>query len=232
MASRATLTKHKTTILLAASVVLPAALALARYTQAKLSSSSKMAFNLHPSLNNGLTKGSPNFTGGKLRCKCASSPVEVSLAGQVAHNHACGCSKCWKPDGALFSVVAVIPRDQLTVTANADKLFIVDESAAIQRHACSGCGVHLFGRIEKDHPFKGLDFVHVELSDEKGWQEPQFAAFVSSIIEQGFDPESTPKVRAQFQALGLETYDALSPPLMDAIATWTAQKAGVKPHRL
>lgn len=231
MASRATLTKHKNSIILAASVVIPAAIALARYTQTKLRSS-KMAFNLHPSINNGFAKGSPDFKGGKLHCKCQNNPVEVTLAGQVLHNHACGCSKCWKPDGALFSVIAVIPRDQVSVTANADKLYIVDESAAIQRNACSGCGVHLFGRIEKDHAFKGLDFVHVELSDEKGWQEPQFAAFVSSIIEQGFNPDDTPKVRAQFQALGLDTYDALSPPLMDALATYAAQKAGIKPHRL
>ena len=28
-----------------------------------------------------------------------------------AHNHVCGCTKCWKPSGALFSQVAVVPRD-------------------------------------------------------------------------------------------------------------------------
>jgi S-(hydroxymethyl)glutathione synthase len=84
----------------------------------------------------------------------------------------------------------------------------------------------MYGRIEKEHPFHGLDFVHVELSDQKGWQEPQFAAFVSSIIEQGFDPRGMDEVRARFKSFGLETYDALSPPLMDAIATWTAKRAG------
>jgi S-(hydroxymethyl)glutathione synthase len=104
---------------------------------------------------------------------------------------------------------------------------VVDESAAILRHACKDCGVHLYGRIEKDHAFKGLDFVHVELSDSEGWQEPQFAAFVSSIIEQGYPPEKMDEVRSKFKSLGLETYDALSPPLMDAIATWTAKRAGV-----
>lgn len=185
-----------------------------------------MAPSLHPSIDNGLTKGDANFSGGKLKCHCSSSPVEVTLASQVAHNHACGCSKCWKPKGALFSVVAVVPRDKLSVTANAGKLKVVDHEAVIQRNACGECGVHLFGRIEKDHPFKGLDFVHVELSQDKGWQEPQFAAFVSSIIEQGFDPNKMDDVRAAFAAKGLPTYDALSPPLMDAIATFTAKKAG------
>jgi S-(hydroxymethyl)glutathione synthase len=150
------------------------------------------------------------------------------LKGNVTHNHACGCSKCWKPEGALFSIVGVIPRDAVSVTANASKLSIVDKNATIQRNACKDCGVHLFGRIEKDHPFHGLDFVHVELSDEKGWQEPQFAGFVSSIIEQGTNPNQMDEVREKFQAVGLQTYDVLSPALMDLISTFTAQKSGIR----
>ncbi|KAH8689068.1 putative glutathione-dependent formaldehyde-activating enzyme [Talaromyces proteolyticus] len=185
-----------------------------------------MAPSLHPLIDNGLTKGQPNFTGGKLHCHCPSNKVEVTLGSNVLHNHACGCSKCWKPAGTLFSVIGVIPVDKVQVTANGDKLHVVDSSAVIQRNACSQCGVHLYGRIHVDHPFKGLDFVHVELSDTKGWQEPQFAAFVSSIIEQGFNPEGIDEVRNKFQSVGLATYDSLSPALMDAIATWTAKKNG------
>ena len=188
-----------------------------------------MAPSLHPLIDNGITKGKPDFPGGSLSCHCKSQPVEVKLGSNVLHNHACGCSKCWKPTGALFSVLAVIPRDQVQVTANGDKLSVIDSSAAIQRTACKECGVHLFGRIEKDHPFKGLDFVHVELSKEDGWQEPQFAAFVSSIIEQGFDPKKMDEVRSKLKSVGLEPYDSLSPALMDAMATWTAQKSGKLP---
>ncbi|PYI01442.1 putative glutathione-dependent formaldehyde-activating enzyme [Aspergillus sclerotiicarbonarius CBS 121057] len=186
-----------------------------------------MAPSIHPLLDNGITKGSPNFPGGELYCKCASDRVTVTLASNVAHNHACGCSKCWKPAGSLFSIVGVVPRDALSVTAHGEKLAIIDPTAAIQRYACKECGVHLYGRIEKEHPFKGLDFVHAELSDQSGWQEPQFAGFVSSIIEQGFPPQGMGEVRDKFQALGLETYDVLSPALMDLIATFTAQKSGV-----
>ena len=83
----------------------------------------------------------------------------------------------------------MIGRDKLTVTANGNKLKIVDEKAPIQRYACTGCGVHMYGRIEnKGHPFYGFDFVHTELSKEGGWSAPEFAAFVSSIIESGFPP--------------------------------------------
>ncbi|KAL1850180.1 hypothetical protein VTK73DRAFT_9733 [Phialemonium thermophilum] len=194
-----------------------------------------MAPSLHPLIDNGLVKGDPSFSGGVLRCLCPSDPVEVTLASNVAHNHACGCSKCWKPQGALFSVVGVVPRDKLSVTAHADRLQVVDPSATIQRHACTRCGAHLYGRIEnKEHPFYGLDFVHTELAKDGkgrgGFQEPQFAAFVSSIIEQGFPPSGMAEVRDRFHKLGLETYDALSPPLMDAIATHTAKKNGKLPQ--
>lgn len=183
-----------------------------------------MAFNLHPLINGGVSEGDSAFSGGKLRCYCSNETVEVTIDGNVAHNHACGCSKCWKPQGALFSIVGVVPRDKLSVTAHESKLRVVDESATIQRYACTECGVHLFGRIEKDHPFKGLDFVHIELSNTKGWQKPQFAAFVSSILEQGFPAGKIGHVRTRLNSIGLDTYDALSPPLMDLIAAWDAEK--------
>lgn len=187
-----------------------------------------MAPSLHPLLDNGLTKGSDNFSGGTLRCLCKSNPVEVALKGNVLHQHACGCSQCYKPKGALFSIVAVIPDGNVSVKANGDKLAIVDPNATILRYACKECGAHMYGPIKKDHAFKGLSFVHTELSSEKGWQEPQFAAFVSSLIEQGVPPEKMGEVRDKLHAIGLETYDALSPPLMDALATFAAEKSGKK----
>ncbi len=114
------------------------------------------------------------------------------------------------------------------MTANAQKLKIVDPSAAIQRHACTGCGVHMYGRIEnKNHPLYGFDFIHVELSKEVGWEEPRFAAFVSSVIESGTKPDQMGAIRARLKELGLEPYDCLSPPLMDLIATHTAKAKGV-----
>lgn len=187
-----------------------------------------MAVSIHPAVDGGIKPGTPDFAGGKLRCKCASDPVEVTVTANCAHNHVCGCSKCWKPEGALFSMVAVVPRDSLSVTANADKLEVVDPSAAIQRHACKECGTHMYGRIEdSSHPFYGLDFIHTELSSDEGWSPPEFAAFVSSIIESGANPDEMSAVRARLKELNLEPYDCLSPPLMDAIATHTAKAKGV-----
>ncbi|MEM7122123.1 MAG: S-(hydroxymethyl)glutathione synthase [Pseudomonadota bacterium] len=184
------------------------------------------ASSLHPDVDNGLTKGNESFRGGTLVCHCATDAVEVVVASQVAHNHLSGCTTSWRPPGALFSMVAMVARDDVTVTKNGDKLAVVDPEAAIQRYACKACGVHMLGRIEEEnHPFFGLDFVHTELSGETGWQAPQFAGYVSSIIEAGTDPDDMPTIRQRLRDLGLEPYDCLSPALMDAIAIHNANTA-------
>ena len=187
-----------------------------------------MATTIHPAVDGGVKPGVANFAGGTLTCKCATEKVTVSIKGQSAHNHVCGCTKCWKPSGALFSQVAVVARDKLQVTANGDKLAAVDPNAVIKRYACRDCKVHMYGRIDNEkHPFYGFDFIHTELSPDAGWAPPEFAAFVSSIIESGFNPSGMGDVRARLKQLGLEPYDCLSPALMDAIATHAAKASGV-----
>jgi S-(hydroxymethyl)glutathione synthase len=187
-----------------------------------------MTAKIHPSVDNGVKAGDPKYSGGTLKCKCGKDAVTVRIASNVAFNHVCGCTKCWKPAGATFSMIAVVPRDKLSVTSNANKLKVVDPAAPIHRYACSACGAHMYGRIEnKDHPIHGFDFVHPELLDAAGWEAPGFAAFVSSVIESGTKPDQMAGIRARLKELKLEPYDCLSPPLMDMIATHTAKKKGV-----
>ena len=186
---------------------------------------------IHPAVDRGLKPKFENFTGGTLLCHCSDNKVAMAIKGQCAHNHVCGCTKCWKPQGSLFSQVAVVPRENLAVIKNGEKLEVVDPKAVIQRYRCKQCRVHMYGRIEnKSHPFYGLDFIHTELSNEDGWAPPEFAAFVSSIIESGANPNNMGAVRARLKELGLEPYDCLSPALMDAIAIHTAKAAGVQSH--
>ncbi len=182
---------------------------------------------IHPAVDRHITPAQAGFAGGTLQCLCKTDKVEIKIDAQTLHNHACGCTKCWKPEGALFAVIAVAPRDKISIVAHAEKLKIVDENAAIQRHACTECGAHLFGRIEnKNHAFYGLDFVHTELSPQSGWAAPGFAAFVSSVIESGTPPSRMSVIRERLQEIGLTPYDCLSPALMDALATQAAKQKG------
>lgn len=186
-----------------------------------------MAVKIHPSVDKGIAKGSKSFAGGTLSCKCKKDPVTVRIDSQCAHNHACGCTKCWKPKGATFSVVSVVPTDKVTVTANEKKLKVVDKKALIQRHACKDCGTHMYGPVEREgHPFQGLSFIHTELSKDKGWAAPTFAAFVSSVIESGTPPKRMKGIRARLTEIGLTPYDCLNPGLMDYLATCAARAAG------
>lgn len=90
--------------------------------------------------------------------------------------------------------------------------------------ACTESGVHMYGPVERDHPFQGLDFIHPERFQEGGWQEPGFAAFVSSVIEAGVEPEMMDGVRQRLIDLGLPPNVCLSPGLMDYIASWIAKR--------
>jgi S-(hydroxymethyl)glutathione synthase len=183
---------------------------------------------IHPAVDNGVEQGAKDFAGGTLRCLCENSPIEVVVTAQCAHNHVCGCTKCWKPKGALFSQVAVVPREHVRVSKNADKLEPVEANALIVRYACRECGAHMHGPVEREkHPFSGLVFIHPELSKDRGWAPPDFAAFVSSIIESGTKPDQMSAIRARLRELRLEPYDCLSPGLMDYMATFTAKASGV-----
>ena len=149
--------------------------------------------------------------------------MKLSMLGLFAFSLVLGAFAvgCSSSDGEISVTAATTPLTE----KGSDALFtikVVDANATIQRHACSSCGVHMFGRIEnRNHPFYGLDFIHVELSEDKGWAAPEFAAFVSSIIESGADPAQMGAIRARLKELKLEPYDCLSPALMDAIATHT-----------
>jgi len=68
------------------------------------------------------------------------------------------------------------------------------------------------------------------MSSDQGWAPPEFAAFVSSIIESGANPSKMGAVRTRLKELGLEPYDCLSPPLMDLIATHAAKTKGTLYH--
>lgn len=185
--------------------------------------------SIHPAVDNGVSiKAQPGFSGGTLMCQCKVDPVEMTVENDYIVNHLCGCTQCWKPAGATFSMLAAAPRDKVKVTRNADKLKVVNPKAVLQRHACKDCGTHMYSVFENPaHVFHGLAFIHPELSKQSGYGPPTFAAFVSSAIEGGVPPAEMGWLRSRLSELGMPPYDCLSPALMDMIATHAAKATGV-----
>jgi S-(hydroxymethyl)glutathione synthase len=70
--------------------------------------SKNLAIEIHPSIDGGITLGTSDFSGGTLTCHYTEVPAIVQITTQTTHNHICGCSKSWKPDGAIFSQIAVV----------------------------------------------------------------------------------------------------------------------------
>ena len=81
-----------------------------------------MTVKIHPAVDNGVKAGTPGYAGGTLVCKCTTDPVKVTIDSDVLFNHVCGCSQCWRPEGSLFSMIAVVPTGKVKVTANGQKL--------------------------------------------------------------------------------------------------------------
>lgn len=173
--------------------------------------------SLHPAVDGG-ARDAASGPLGVLRCGCAVDPVEVRVDAVPAHNHLCGCTQCWRPAGALFAMIAVVPAGATTVLSNGDKLAVVDAGKPIHRHACRECGVHMIGRVgDADHHFFGLEFVHPERAAGAA-PRPEFAGFVSSVIDSGASPTAMVAVRKRLHELGIPACDAFSPELMDLIA--------------
>lgn len=185
--------------------------------------------SIHPLVDEGnIPAGQPGFSGGTLVCECTADPVEVTVKNDYLHNHLCGCTQCWKPAGAVFSMLAAVPRETVSVTAHEEKLKIVNPDALLHRYACRDCGVHMYGVIENpEHVFHGLAFIHPERSQQSGWGKPTFAAFVSSVIESGVSPSDMSRIRSRLRELDIDPYDCYSPELMDIVATHAAKASGV-----
>jgi S-(hydroxymethyl)glutathione synthase len=184
--------------------------------------------NIHPAVDDGVQQGKSGFAGATLVCKCSTDPVEVAVDNEFLFNHLCGCTKCWKPEGAMFSMLAAVPSDKVKVTRHEEKLKVVNEKAVLHRYACTGCGAHMYDTVpDPQHVFHGFVFIHPELSRQPGYAPPTFAAFVSSVIEGGVPPARMGAVRSRLRELGIEPYDCYSPELMDIVATHAAKASGV-----
>lgn len=210
-------------------LVHPAYVAFDQALKARVENLVKIDPVLHPSVSNPAFDAPAAST---LRCLCETGPVEVSLSAPIAHNHLCGCSKCWKPEGALLAQTAVVAADAAAFTSGEDKVSIVDPSQSIKRHACTVCGAHVLGTVEDpEHHFYGLAFVHPELATETATGKPEFAGFVSSIIETGTSASAMQSVRRVLEDANIPAFDAFSPEIMDVIAYHKRKVASTTSHR-
>ena len=192
-----------------------------------------MTVHIHPSIDSGVKKGSGSFAGGTLVCKCTDKPVKVGIKGDVAHNHACGCTKCWKPEGATFSVVAVVPRENVTVTRErrqaADRRCVGDDPAL----RLQGLR-HAYVRPHREHGASVLrPRLHPSRTVPGRWLGGARVCGIRVVgaSSPAFKPGEMDGIRSRLKELGLEPYDCLSPPLdgRDLRPMWRkAKESGLK----
>ena len=59
-----------------------------------------MATKIHRAVDDGVKPERPTLPADPISSR-GPSPVTVTLKGNTAFNHVCGCTKCWKPEEAL-----------------------------------------------------------------------------------------------------------------------------------
>lgn len=162
----------------------------------------------------------------ELLCRCEQEPVRVRIQGPWQHTHLCGCSQCWRPSDAALALIAAVPAGLATVIAGSQFLAVVDKTQPIKRHACKRCGTHMVGRVDNtDHHFFGLDFAHPELAGTPP-PKPEFAGFVSSLVEAGTSPVGMVAIRRALARAGIPASDIFSSEIMDLIAWHKLKIAG------
>ena len=177
---------------------------------------------IHPLIDSNVSPAAETHSS-TLRCHCTANPVVLRVDGPIYHTHLCGCSRCWRPEAAVFALTAVVPAGRTVLESGRDKLQVVDAAQPIKRYRCRDCGVHVQGLVDdKAHHFYGLEFIHPELTG--GVVPPvEFAGFVSSLVESGTNPAHMERIRGRLSELRMPVYDGLSAEFMDIIA-WHKRK--------
>ena len=106
--------------------------------------------------------------GGMLYCRRADAKVAVTIKGQSAHNHVCGCTSAARR--RTESQVAVVP-GAMSVSANAQ----AKAGALTRRSSATHAPVAVCActAASKQEPSAVRpDFIHTELSQQQGWSPP------------------------------------------------------------
>ena len=173
-----------------------------------------MAISIHPSVDNGVNKGDPEFFGGTLQRNCASDKGrgDRSTATSRSTTPPAVAPLRWKPmqGRGVLRWSAWLPRDKLAVTANAGKLGIVDEKATIQRHAGRAAARTCTAASRTGTTRSTGSISSTRTRRSQGWEEPRLAAFVSHHRGRRREARADGRRRAANE-LGLPPYDALQP---------------------
>ena len=192
-----------------------------------------MAVKLHPSIDKGLKAGAKKFKGGTLTCHCAADPVTVAIKGNVAHNHACGCTKCWKPDGR--QVLRRRGRRPRQPRGHCER------AEAARRRCQRRHPAPRLHRLRRAHvrPHREHQLTRSSASTSCTWSCRRTRAGPSRVRglrvvdhrrRASPSPKEMTKIRARLKKLRLAPYDCLSPPLMDqSRRTWRRRRARSRP---
>jgi hypothetical protein len=106
----------------------------------------------------------------KGRCLCGR--ITVELVGEPLAVSLCHCVNCQKTSGSAFSVIAIVPRDNVRFAGEVSVFNDVGESGrGFERCFCPGCGSPVESRSEH-LAARGITIVKASLFDDTSWLQP------------------------------------------------------------
>jgi len=106
------------------------------------------------------------------RGRCLCGRVTVELDGEPLAVSLCHCVHCQKTSGSAFSLIALVPRDQVRFSGEVSIFRDVGESGReFERCFCPGCGSPIESRSEFLGS-RGITIVKASLFDDTSWLKP------------------------------------------------------------
>jgi hypothetical protein len=109
-------------------------------------------------------------------CLCGLVRYRVDIG--AARSMVCHCRACQKQAGSAFSVLFVVPKDDIVIDG-ATKVFehLGDSGNAVMRHFCPDCGSPIISRLAAN---PNIVVVKAGTLDDPRWLEPKLHLWCAS----------------------------------------------------
>jgi hypothetical protein len=123
---------------------------------------------------------------------CACGAVTMSVKGTVLSMIMCACNDCQRATGTGHATIAIVNRDELTVTGEVKSFGVVaDSGATLTRHFCPTCGTPLYGVSSRREDRINLPVGFFRMQND--WFQPNQVIFDRSSREWDSFPEHLPR---------------------------------------
>ncbi len=127
-----------------------------------------------------------------MTASCACGAVSMTVKGTILSMIMCACDDCQRATGTGHATIAIVNRDDLTVTGEVKPFSVTaDSGATLTRHFCPNCGTPLYGVSSRRE-----DRINLPVGFFRGqndWFQPNQLIFDRTSRDWDLFPEHLPR---------------------------------------